>query len=287
MNKRQRFSYWRAYNRWHLSLENEWTARIAKAIVDQVRPFADYALAYGAENALARLEILVNGEPIREVLIRLYRTVFPRSARRMTDMLEQQYVDELREKFFGTTNAVWLDYVVEFINIYVANKVVEITETTKQRIRSKIEQALANGDGIEDVIQELISEEINYPRARRIARTEITGITNSASQAAARETRLLLQKIWISAQDNRTRRLPRDRYDHLHADGQTVPISIPYNINGDLIDFPGDPKGAKANVINCRCTEAYEAIRDNNGRIIRSLSTSVLPPMRNRRIVTI
>jgi hypothetical protein len=40
---------------------------------------------------------------------------------------------------------------------------------------------------------------------------------------------------------------------HRDADGQTVPVFMPFQVAGEPLQFPGDPSGSPENVINCRC----------------------------------
>ena len=42
---------------------------------------------------------------------------------------------------------------------------------------------------------------------------------------------------WISTNDGGV------RDDHKHADGQTRPIGQPFNVGGELLMYPSDPKG--------------------------------------------
>ena len=66
--------------------------------------------------------------------------------------------------------------------------------------------------------------------------------------------------IWLSVHDNRT------RHAHTLADGQVVGLQEPFSVGGELLAHPGArvqsnglPTSAK-NVVNCRCTKAYEVI---------------------------
>jgi hypothetical protein len=34
----------------------------------------------------------------------------------------------------------------------------------------------------------------------------------------------------------------------------------PFEVDGELLDYPGDPTGSAANVINCRCAVGYIVI---------------------------
>jgi len=36
-----------------------------------------------------------------------------------------------------------------------------------------------------------------------------------------------------------------------------VPLSQPFEVDGEYLDHPGDPSGSAEAVINCRCSLAY------------------------------
>lgn len=102
----------------------------------------------------------------------------------------------------------------------------------------------------------------------RIVRTETTAAANQGAIQAGESSGVVWEKEWISSKDARTRRRPNDVFDHFDIDGLRVPKGQKFNIQGDLLDYPGDPNGQAANVINCRCTVAIVPKRDENGRII-------------------
>ena len=43
-----------------------------------------------------------------------------------------------------------------------------------------------------------------------------------------------------------------------YRDWETRPIGQPFNVGGELLMYPSDPKGSAANVINCRCVLGYD-----------------------------
>ncbi len=102
----------------------------------------------------------------------------------------------------------------------------------------------------------------------RIVRTETTAAANQGAIQAGESSGIQWEKEWISSKNARTRRKPDDVFDHYDIDGLKVPKAEKFNVQGDLLDYPGDPKGQPANVINCRCTVAVVPKRDENGRII-------------------
>lgn len=110
-------------------------------------------------------------------------------------------------------------------------------------------------------------------QALRIARTESTAASNLAGQRAAENTGLAMDKVWISAEDARTRRQPGDWYDHARMNGVQIPSGETFKMVGmkgtqDEIMYPGDPKGHPANTINCRCTLVYRP-QKKGGRNVR------------------
>ena len=106
----------------------------------------------------------------------------------------------------------------------------------------------------------------------RIVRTETTAAANLGSIQAGNASGVIWEKEWISAHDKRTRRDIGDKYpnrfDHWDMDGVKVLKGEKFNVQGDMLEYPGDPKGHPANTINCRCSVVVVARRDSEGRII-------------------
>lgn len=98
-------------------------------------------------------------------------------------------------------------------------------------------------------------EETWRNRATVAARTLSTDVLNEAAQQQAyadeREQGIDLVKVWIAAQDTRTR--PTHRAAH----GQMVGAHDQFHVGEALMDRPGDPDAPLDEVIQCRCTAAY------------------------------
>jgi hypothetical protein len=109
-------------------------------------------------------------------------------------------------------------------------------------------------------------------QALRIARTESTAASNLGGLKAVQDSGYVMDKIWVSAQDARTRRQPEDWYDHYHMNGKSVRADAKFEMVGkngvDELEYPGDPKGHPANTINFRCTLVYKP-RKRDGRLVR------------------
>jgi uncharacterized protein with gpF-like domain len=164
----------------------------------------------------------------------------------------------------------WAAVIKLFLEQGLTNLVNGITSTTKETIRKVLIQGMQEGWSIMQMMKEIEKSGINIYRAELIARTETTRAANQGAMLGAISTGLQTMKEWIAITDDRTRRIPRNDYDHLHMDGKNVPIDQPFTVPGlrsiDIMEFPGDPNGSAGNVCNCRCTVGFEVVRDSNGK---------------------
>ena len=147
----------------------------------------------------------------------------------------------------------------------------EITQTTKNQIQQYLLKSVEEGLTLPETIKLLRTAGITNYRAEMIARTETGRAANIGSMVGATATGLVTVKEWIAARDARTRRVPRDMFDHLHLDGTKIPFDEKFNVktkNGGFEQMlhPCDSSGSAGDVINCRCTLGYEAVRGEDGK---------------------
>ena len=167
----------------------------------------------------------------------------------------------------------WAIVIKMFLEQGLTQLVNGITSTTKETIRKILIQGMQEGWSINQMMKEIEKSGINVYRAELIARTETTRAANQGAMLGAISTGLQTMKEWISITDDRTRRIPRNDYDHLHMDGKNVPVDEPFTVPGlrtiDIMEFPGDPNGSAGNVCNCRCTVGFEVVRDSNDKPVQ------------------
>jgi uncharacterized protein with gpF-like domain len=176
---------------------------------------------------------------------------------------------------YGINND-FITSILQFLAQYGFMLVADMTQTTKKQLLNIISQGVADGLGIDEIARQLTqSDELGYAmmRARRIARTEVMRASNYAAMEGAKLHNFEVDKVWIASRDLRTRRIPRDSYDHFHMDGATVPYNEPFTSTGKKGDTvlaaqPGDPNAPAGFTINCRCTVGFVPRRDENGRLI-------------------
>lgn len=210
--------------------------------------------------------------PIYTVLVNLYKTVGPRWARisklSMTKAKGQmgfnERIVELMRQYYG---------------IDLLNDAEDITAYTKQVIQKILSDAAITGASFDDIVRQITtSSELGPMRARRIARTETVTAANGAAMIYAQTSGNVMEKVWISVKDKRTRH--NAWANHVSIDGTKIDIEEPFLLKsqklGDIFMMqPGvrkQPNGLAvpaAEIVNCRCVVAFNAKRDRQGRIIR------------------
>tara|TARA_R110002126_G_scaffold3509_4_gene20119 strand:+ start:2280 stop:3044 length:765 start_codon:yes stop_codon:yes gene_type:complete len=154
----------------------------------------------------------------------------------------------LETKDFAATMArLALTYIASEL---IRTRITRVADTTRQQIVNAVDRGYQEGLG-QFGVAKLVREAVpimTTARSALIARTETHGAANYGAFAAADETGLLLDKEWISGEDERTRE------DHRIANGQIVAKDVPFDIGGEALMYPGDPSADDAGqVINCRC----------------------------------
>jgi Phage Mu protein F like protein len=263
MDRLEQDELWRTFHRFQKSREKAYGPKINKALKSQVNQFLD-----GINNSLTYTQALdkVTSQTMYEVLKPLYLDAGVTYGAKHLAYLKRQ-----KARMPIGFNALMVELLNQYFNIDLLNTVEEITGYTKELIRNIFLKAIPLGLSISEITEQLQSVNFTYQRSRLIARTETVIAANTGAMLAAQTTGLKLNKVWIAARDNRTRRRPRDKYDHLHMDGVTIPKEQPFTVTGELMMQPGDTKmGAKAgNICNCRCTIGFVPIRNKDGRLAK------------------
>jgi uncharacterized protein with gpF-like domain len=157
-----------------------------------------------------------------------------------------------------------------WINSNLGYRIVSVHQTLIESIIAVIAKGYEDNLSVADITRNLQNKFGWYKaQALRIARTETTTATNYATVVAAQNSDFVLEKTWISVQDNRTRRPPKSVYDHLDMNGVKVDLNQPFFTSGEEIMYPGDPSAKAGNVINCRCKVVFTVKEDENGLPIR------------------
>lgn len=157
-------------------------------------------------------------------------------------------VDAIDSSYFQTM-------MQQYANMYGAEKVVSITNTNKQVLKRILDKAIAEGWGVPRIKKEIQAywQQVTSKRAVMIARTEIMSSSSYGTMAGAKATGLQLQKIWLAT--------PHGDYriNHLGINHKKIGFSELYDLGfGINASHPHDPNLPASEVINCRCSIAFE-----------------------------
>ena len=163
------------------------------------------------------------------------------------------------------------DAFKNFFELYLRNIAQLITETTIKQIKEFIAEKIKAGYDLRDVAKQMEELfEVNKVRALRIARTETTASANAAGYFSALNQDYYMTKEWLAADDNRTRKT----HGHAGVNGTKINLEDVFTVGNYELRYPGDKGGdglrpvGPEEVVNCRCTLAYRARRDEAGRIM-------------------
>jgi len=142
----------------------------------------------------------------------------------------------------------------DYINDYAANKIKYISDTTKQEIKYLILKHFEENNRMRTLqynLRQLYSG-FNKSRAKRIARTEVAGISNYGMLMGAIEANYKI-KTWIHMNDD----LVRDT--HIEMDNHSsIELLEYFTVGNSKMQYPGDQNGEAKEVINCRCTLKFD-----------------------------
>lgn len=136
-----------------------------------------------------------------------------------------------------------------FLQLETAARVTQVNDTTKDYIRGVIQSGLEGGKSMLEISKDLQARALPMSgyRAAMIARTETHTTANAGIQMQAETSEFETKKQWLSVRDSRT------RSDHSAEDKTIVDQDKPFNVGGERLMFPGDPRGSAAQIIHCRC----------------------------------
>ena len=128
-------------------------------------------------------------------------------------------------------------------------KATMINDTTKEALKKQIIEGLNEGESIPQIRDRIsgVYSIAKESRATTIARTEthmaVVGTTKATYAAAG-----ILKNSWLTTMDGRE----RDWHGSIHGQVKYMDEHFVTGL-GNLLIYPGDPAGAAADVINCRC----------------------------------
>lgn len=234
-------------------------ARLERTLERQLKPMINRQYMDAASlitQGIKDVDFVVDKQTarFRELLRAHYRRVANTAGLQATRAFDP--AKSMSEDFWNEVN--------RYIALNTGQKIAQMQGTTKKMMSIVIQLGITNGETNREIATRLrnTGKVDSKFRALRIARTETLGIYNSATDASVRDTGLKFTRVWSTTKDLRTRRRKKNNiYDHWIVDGQKRAQNEDFDVSGEKLSFPGDPKGSAGNIINCRCVLLYERVR--------------------------
>lgn len=145
----------------------------------------------------------------------------------------------------------------QWISHSSSTKVVGIVETTLNQIRGAFESGFAENLTGAEVAKRITMKAggvIARSRALVIAKTETHAASQVGSLEAMKSTNIPAKKVWVSAEDERTRETHTQADARYHAD--PIPMDQSFQVGADSMTAPGLGSLPEEN-IQCRCVVTY------------------------------
>lgn len=273
MNGQQRSEYWIRVERMRLRLDNKYEPLFLKALENDINEFIKDVREVGPQAARSKLGSYAWNEDMMRIMNDLYResaVTFGNASYRAVAQMSKKAADP-----YGL-NSSFIEDILNFLMTYGFWIISLITQTTKKRLNIIVTTLISEGKSRDEIIEAIKNDQelkMLKSRSKTITKTEVMRSSNYSLYLAATKHPFEVDKIWVSRRDGRTRRIPKDFFDHWDMDGQTKAITEPF-ISTDkfgrtiVADMPGDPKTPKGFTINCRCSVMFVPRLDANGNLI-------------------
>lgn len=149
--------------------------------------------------------------------------------------------------------------VDEYLAEYLSDTTTRLTgaawpDDVYDAVRATVAASLEAGEGLAELrarIAELLGLDRWAYRAKFIARNESLAALNAGAYAAGVHRTTVFEeplfKKWLAVPDTSTRLAHRD------VDGTVVPAAATFDVGGERLRYPHDPRGSLSNTANCRC----------------------------------
>lgn len=257
---------WRQFAKRQQRIEKKYVPMVSKAIAKELKPIVNHLKTHGNNGIHSVVANSIHAKDLYVIIEKMYYEAALGEANKTFKELKKKH---LKLRGFGF-NKEWQSIINTYLsNTRLLDTCQNISSTTKERILKIIADGIRDGKSYDMIAQEITSDEIPYKRALLIVRTESVGAMNIGSMMGAISTGIKYQKKWITANDHRVRgNKPKDQFSHVVLGGDMVDMEKTFN-NGERLRYPGDKSASAGNFCNCRCTMAFIAKRDSNGRIMR------------------
>lgn len=223
-----------------------------KALQAQVKPVVAHINTYGGITSIIA-DTLVSKAPMEAAYKEVYLSVGVLSAG--WNMKRINSLGKSIKALPSFFSDAWRRLMEVFFTTESAQRVSDVTETTREKIRDVLDDADALNLTTEEkatyITDRLNDPDFNRARSLVIARTESTAAANKGASIGNASADYETAKEWLSVMDKNT------RHTHMVADGQLVDNDQDFIVGSELAQYPGDLRLSAKECIQCRCTVAF------------------------------
>ncbi|MDB4277801.1 phage head morphogenesis protein [Gammaproteobacteria bacterium] len=226
--------------------------RYERAIAREISRAMNEAAKYVGEPSRLPEVRLNHAENMLKILTRLWTQSGQAASANLFRIAKS--LGRMETKFVDITTPIVDAAIAQWIRAFGGEKITQITATTMADINAIVANGIQEGLSEREIGKaiNLIAPTKSALRSQTIARTESHSSSQGISLSVAGESEIPMVKVWLASGGERTREAHND------ANGQTVSLASPFIVDGEELDFPGDPNGSAENIINCRCAVGYE-----------------------------
>jgi hypothetical protein len=143
----------------------------------------------------------------------------------------------------------------------ILNSGTEMNKTTLEKISAQIQLGIEEDWTVGELAKNLREKllELTPAKAQLIARTEAAKVENWGQVEGYKQTEFIELKGWLCSF------VPDSRQAHMDASRQyadnPIPLEDSFVVDGEDMQYPGDPSGSPGNVCNCLCS-TYPDVRN-------------------------
>lgn len=237
--------------RWLLALDRYELSLRVKVARERNRFVKEASLRYDNGSIPSHLVVLHTAN-LKALLLEHYQQVMPYFGKMTTKELKARHRHIERK----ADRSAFLGRITEWAATRALQSALRITDTDRSDIIAIIEDGLTEGLGNAEIARSITrATDLTSYRAATIARTETHAAATYGAIEEARQTSeeigIVLVKEWLPTTDARTRPA------HLAMlNAEPIGLDELFEVDGELLDRPGDPGGSAENIINCRCAIA-------------------------------
>lgn len=240
----------RIQDRLMMSLERGFAIRIARLLQKAANDAAEEVERMGAVANTDNTISWLYGDMLTLFTAHYNKTVNVFGQRMLSAFKSHQQYETKAEDLFAASMQDWISKAS-------AEKVTFVTDTTKSMIQAAMVSGFSEGltgAGVAKLIAEKTGGAIAKHRSKVISRTETHMASQHASLEAVKSTGIEVTKVWISAEDERT----RESHSDVDSSSHENPIGRDeaFVVGADSMLMPGQGSDPAEN-INCRCVVGF------------------------------